>query len=81
MVCEVDGVVMQKGNTDQFLFDVATVIADVSVFTRLQPGDVILTGTPSGVGNARNPQVFLTPGQVVRSRVERVGELRNVVVD
>lgn len=80
VTCEVGGTVMQAGNTDQFLFDVATVIADISVFTRLEPGDVILTGTPSGVGNARNPQVFLTPGQTVVSRVERVGELRNVVV-
>lgn len=78
--CEVDGVVMQKGNTDQFVFDVATILADISVFTGLEPGDVILTGTPSGVGNARNPKVFLTPGQTVVSRVAGVGELRNVVV-
>lgn len=41
---------------------------------------MILTGTPSGVGNARNPKVFLTPGQRVVTRMERVGELRNVVV-
>lgn len=80
VTCEVDGVVMQKGNTSQFIFDVATVIADISTFTRLEPGDVILTGTPSGVGNARNPKVFLRPGQTVVTRVERVGELRNVVV-
>jgi acylpyruvate hydrolase len=78
--CEVDGVVMQKGNTAQFIFDVATVIADISTFTRLEPGDVILTGTPSGVGNARDPKLFLTPGQTVVTRVERVGELRNIIV-
>jgi len=78
--CEVDGVVMQKGNTDQFIFDVATILADISVFTRLEPGDVILTGTPSGVGNARNPKVFLAPGQTVVTRVEGIGELRNVIV-
>lgn len=79
--CEVDGVVMQKGNTDQFIFDVATIVADISTFTRLEPGDVILTGTPSGVGNARDPKIFLTPGQTVVTRVARVGELRNVVVE
>jgi acylpyruvate hydrolase len=80
VVCEVDGVVMQKGNTDQFIFDVATILADISVFTRLEPGDVVLTGTPSGVGNARNPKIFLAPGQTVVTRVAGVGELRNVVV-
>jgi acylpyruvate hydrolase len=77
VVCEVDGVVMQKGNTDQFIFDVPTMIADISTFTRLEPGDVILTGTPSGVGNARSPKVFLETGQTVVSRVSGVGELRN----
>jgi acylpyruvate hydrolase len=81
VTCEVDGVVMQQGNTAQFIFDVATLVADISTFTRLVPGDVILTGTPSGVGNARDPQVFLRPGQEVVTRVERVGELRNTIVD
>jgi acylpyruvate hydrolase len=81
VACEVDGVVMQKGNTDQFIFDVAAILADISVFTRLEPGDVVLTGTPSGVGNARSPKVFLAPGQTVVTRVAGVGELRNVIVD
>jgi acylpyruvate hydrolase len=80
VTCEVDGIVMQKGNTDQFIFDVATILADISVFTRLEPGDVILTGTPSGVGNARDPKVFLAPGQTVVTRVAGVGELRNTIV-
>lgn len=78
--CEVDGVVMQKGNTDQFIFDIPTMIADISTFTRLVPGDVILTGTPSGVGNGRDPKIFLAPGQTVVSRVEGIGELRNTIV-
>ncbi|WP_017934552.1 fumarylacetoacetate hydrolase family protein [Nocardioides sp. Iso805N] len=80
VTCEVDGVVMQKGNTAQFIFDVPTMITDISTFTRLEPGDVILTGTPSGVGNARDPKVFLRPGQTVVTRVDGVGELRNTVV-
>ena len=78
--CEVDGVVMQEGNTAHFIFDVPSMIADISTFTRLEPGDVILTGTPSGVGNGRDPKVFLAPGQTVVSRVEGVGELRNRIV-
>ncbi|MCD4526578.1 fumarylacetoacetate hydrolase family protein [Nocardioides sp. cx-173] len=78
--CEVDGVVMQRSTTDKMIFDVATTIADISVFTRLEPGDLILTGTPDGVGNARDPKIFLRPGQVVLSRVERVGETRNRIV-
>lgn len=80
VICEVDGQVMQRGNTSQLIFDVATIIADVSTFTRLEAGDVILTGTPSGVGNARDPKIFLKPGQTVVTRVDRVGELRNVIV-
>lgn len=79
--CEVDGVVMQQASTDQMIFDVATTIADISVFTRLEPGDLILTGTPSGVGNARDPKVFLRPGQLVVTRIERVGETRNRIVE
>jgi acylpyruvate hydrolase len=79
--CSVDGVMTQKSTTDKMIFDVATVIADISVFTRLEPGDVILTGTPSGVGNARQPKVFLTPGQVVVTRIEGIGATRNRVVE
>lgn len=78
--CSVDGEVMQESTTDLMLFDVKTVIADVSTFTALRPGDVILTGTPSGIGAARKPPVFLRPGQVVTTWIEGVGELRNVVV-
>lgn len=81
VTCEVDRVEMQRGNTDQFIFDVPTMIADISTFVRLEPGDIVLTGTPSGVGNARDPKVFLEPGQTVVSRVAGVGELRNRVVE
>ncbi|MFI9628793.1 fumarylacetoacetate hydrolase family protein [Streptomyces sp. NPDC052042] len=79
--CEVDGVVMQQAGTDKMIFDVPTVIAEISTFTLLEPGDVILTGTPSGVGNAREPKIFLSPGQVVVTRVEKIGETRNRIVD
>ncbi|MDY7102386.1 MAG: fumarylacetoacetate hydrolase family protein [Actinomycetota bacterium] len=76
--CEVDGVEMQRATTDAMVFGVADLVADLSVATTLEPGDVILTGTPSGVGAGRTPPVFLRPGQTLRSWVERVGELVNV---
>lgn len=78
--CSVDGRVWQTSTTDHMVFDVATVIADVSTFTRLEPGDVILTGTPEGVGAAQRPQVFLAPGQTVTVWIEGVGETRNRIV-
>ena len=79
VMCEVDGEVMQKASTDQFIFGVADLIVDINVFTRLMPGDVIFTGTPAGVGHARDPKVFLRPGQTVVTRIEAVGQLVNTV--
>ncbi len=80
ITCEVDGEVMQDDNTADLLFDVAHLIADISVMTRLEPGDVIATGTPNGVGAGRTPQVFLQPGQVMRTRIEGIGELINRII-
>lgn len=75
--CDVDGVEMQHGTTDDMVFGVAELVADLSVATTLRPGDVILTGTPSGVGAGRQPPVFLREGQVLRSWIDGVGELVN----
>jgi 2-keto-4-pentenoate hydratase/2-oxohepta-3-ene-1,7-dioic acid hydratase in catechol pathway len=61
--------------------DVASGIEYLSSFTTLRPGDVIATGTPGGVGFARTPPVWLTPGDVVEITVEGVGTIRNRVVD
>jgi acylpyruvate hydrolase len=74
---EVDGVVMQEGNTADLLFDPAAIVAYNSTFTTVEPGDVIATGTPSGVGEGRTPPVFLQPGQVLRTWVEGIGECLN----
>jgi 2-keto-4-pentenoate hydratase/2-oxohepta-3-ene-1,7-dioic acid hydratase in catechol pathway len=63
------------------IFPVAEIIAYVSSFTRLSPGDVIATGTPGGVGAKRQPPVWLKPGDVVEVDIARVGVLRNGVVD
>ena len=78
--CEVDGHVMQDSRTSDLLFKPAELIAYISTIITLDPGDIIATGTPSGVGAGRDPQVFLQPGQTVRSVVEGLGELVNTCV-
>lgn len=78
--CSVDGHIMQKSSTADLLFDVADIIAYVSTIITLRPGDLLLTGTPGGVGAGRDPKVFLQPGQELRTVVEGVGELRNGIV-
>lgn len=75
--CEVDGRVMQDSRTSDLLFGPAEIISYVSDIITLEPGDLIATGTPAGVGAARTPQVWLRPGQVVRTVVEGVGECVN----
>jgi acylpyruvate hydrolase len=76
--CEVDGVVMQSSNTGELCFGPIELIRYISTFTTLVPGDLIVTGTPGGVGVARDPQVFLRRGQTVVTRVDGIGECRNV---
>ncbi len=77
--CRVNGETMQDGTTADMIFSVAQIISYVSRFMTLQPGDVVSTGTPAGVGFARSPQVFLTDGDVVEVEVEGIGVLRNTV--
>ncbi|WP_262691969.1 fumarylacetoacetate hydrolase family protein [Kordiimonas aestuarii] len=71
----VDDAVMQNGNTDQMLFDVPHVIATISAITELEPGDIILTGTPAGVGAGRTPPLFLSPGQRLRVEIDALDSL------
>jgi 2-keto-4-pentenoate hydratase/2-oxohepta-3-ene-1,7-dioic acid hydratase in catechol pathway len=78
---KLNGEVKQKGNTANMLFTVAELIADISSGVTLEPGDVITTGSPHGVGAAQNPPQFLHPGDVVEATVEGIGTLRNPVVD
>ena len=75
-----DGEIVQQSNTRQLIFSVPDLIAYLSDVMTLKPGDVISTGTPSGVGFARNPQRYLTPGQVCRIEIEGIGALENPVV-
>ena len=75
--CLVDGRTMQDARTSDLLFDPVDVVAYASTVVTLRPGDLIFTGTPDGVGAARNPPVFLQDGQVVTTRIEGVGEMVN----
>jgi acylpyruvate hydrolase len=76
--CEVDGEVKQKADTADLVFDPFTLVSYISTILTLEPGDVIATGTPGGVGNARNPKEFLRDGSVMVTRIAGVGECRNV---
>jgi acylpyruvate hydrolase len=74
-----NGEVMQSARTSQMIVDVPRCVEFFSSFTTLHPGDVIATGTPGGVGFARKPPVWLTPGDVIEASVEGVGTIRNRV--
>lgn len=76
----INGEVLQQGRTSQMIFSVAHLIADMSQVLTLEPGDVIATGTPSGVGMARKPPRWLRNGDVVRVEIEGIGALENPVV-
>jgi 2-keto-4-pentenoate hydratase/2-oxohepta-3-ene-1,7-dioic acid hydratase in catechol pathway len=75
-----NGDVMQDTRTSDLVFDVPKLIAYFSKFYRLLPGDLITTGSPSGVGYGRNPKIFMKAGDIVEVEVERVGILRNPVI-
>ena len=75
LICRVNGAVMQDGNTRDMIFDIPTIIESLSAGLTLEPGDIISTGTPSGVGFARVPPVFLKPGDKVEGEVEGIGTL------
>ena len=72
--------VMQQANTAQLMFGVPVLISRISEFVTLVPGDLILTGTPGGVGFRRDPQVFLAPGDRVRVAISGIGALDNAIV-
>jgi 2-keto-4-pentenoate hydratase/2-oxohepta-3-ene-1,7-dioic acid hydratase in catechol pathway len=76
-----NGKAMQSASTDDLIFDVATQVELISVGMTLEPGDLIVTGTPSGVGAARKPPVFMKAGDVCEVEIERIGVLRNTIVD
>ena len=81
IVTRVNGVTLQQGNTRDMIFSVRRTIAFLSSLMTLEPGDLIATGTPSGVGFKRQPPVFLKAGDVVEVEIERIGMIRNPVIE
>ncbi len=79
LTTRVNGVVKQDASTDQMYFKVPRIIAELSAGLTLEPGDIIATGTPPGVGYARNPQEVLKPGDVMETEIAEIGLLRNVI--
>ena len=77
----VNGEVVQHASTSQLIHDLSAIVSYCSIFTTLEPGDVIATGTPGGVGYVKTPPLWLVPGTEVRVTVTGVGELVNTVVD
>jgi 2-keto-4-pentenoate hydratase/2-oxohepta-3-ene-1,7-dioic acid hydratase in catechol pathway len=80
MWLDVNGERMQTGNTARMIFDAVTVVSYMSEFTRLEPGDLICTGTPPGVGMGKTPPKWLGIGDVVTLGIEGLGEQRQTVV-
>jgi 2-keto-4-pentenoate hydratase/2-oxohepta-3-ene-1,7-dioic acid hydratase in catechol pathway len=78
--CTVDGDTRQASNTRELIFRLPAMIAEVSEAVTLEPGDLIFTGTPSGVAMAMTPQAWLKPGQSVSVTIEGIGTLTNPVV-
>ena len=78
--CVLNGNSMQKSNTSDMIFSVARIISYLSESATLLPGTIILTGTPSGVGFTRKPPVYLTSGDVLETKIEKIGMLKNPVV-
>ena len=80
IVCRVNGKTMQNSSTSNLIFPVPQLIGYISRVCTLEPGDLLFTGTPAGVGVARSPAVFLQSGDRVEVEIERIGVLSNGVV-
>lgn len=76
----VNGEIRQSANTEQFIFDIPTIIETISKAITIEPGDIIATGTPAGVGMGMKPPKYLKAGDIVEIRVEGLGFLRNKVI-
>lgn len=79
--CSVNGEIVQHARTADLIFSVAAIIERLSAILPLNPGDIIFTGTPSGVGHARSPRRCLAPGDVLETWISGVGRLRNTFVE
>lgn len=79
VICRINGVERQRGNTKTLVFDSASLLAYISTFTVLRPGDIVLTGTPGGVGMGMTPPTYLADGDVVETEIPGIGALTNTV--
>jgi 2-keto-4-pentenoate hydratase/2-oxohepta-3-ene-1,7-dioic acid hydratase in catechol pathway len=79
--CSINGEIVQHARTSDLIFSVASLIERLSAILPLNPGDIIFTGTPSGVGHARSPKRYLAPGDVLETWISGVGRLRNTFVE
>jgi len=79
ITCRVNGVTKQDSSTRHMIFDIPAIIEYLSLGMTLLPGDIIATGTPSGVGFARTPPEYLQPGDVVECEIEQIGLIRNQI--
>ena len=80
LATRLNGQEVQRAGTDMMIFPIPELIAYITAFTELMPGDVIPTGTPSGVGSRRNPQLFMKPGDIAEVEISGVGTLKNPVI-
>ncbi len=78
--CRVNGTVKQEGNSREMMYPVAAIIEELTRVLTLEPGDILATGTPAGVGFARKPPEFLKAGDLLESEIEGIGVMRNPVV-
>jgi 2-keto-4-pentenoate hydratase/2-oxohepta-3-ene-1,7-dioic acid hydratase in catechol pathway len=76
----IDGQVLQDSNTAQLVFTVPRLVAELSAIMTLEPGDIVATGTPAGVGTSRTPKRWMRPGERVRVEIEKIGALENPIV-
>ena len=79
--CRLNGATLQDSDIDDLIFDVATLVSELSEVMTLEPGDMIVTGTPPGVGFVRKPPLFMKAGDVCEIEIEGIGTLRNSVID
>jgi 2-keto-4-pentenoate hydratase/2-oxohepta-3-ene-1,7-dioic acid hydratase in catechol pathway len=81
LATRLNGATVQSANTSELIFDVATLISRLSEVTTLETGDVIVTGTPAGIGFFRDPKLYMKPGDVCEVEIEGLGTLRNPIQD
>jgi 2-keto-4-pentenoate hydratase/2-oxohepta-3-ene-1,7-dioic acid hydratase in catechol pathway len=78
--CSIDGETLQDSSTSQMVFSVPRLVAELTAVMTLEPGDIVATGTPAGVGTSRQPRRWIRPGERVRVEIERIGALENPAV-